>query len=163
MNQQLTTTEHTPPTGTSDGGLAVEQAPDSSHSVLFAHPAPEREAAAEPSFFADLNLGQLVEAVVADHEEYGLSEFFYEPLHDPAQVDYRHQVFDDLRREEIASSISAFAAAMHEMRDRLALSTKVHDVRQRQRWFLAAAEAYCDAVERLEVDLGNVLPGSAAL
>ena len=69
----------------------------------------------------------------------------------------------DLDRAEIAGAVRAFVAAMREMRDRLSLSAKVRDLRQRQRWFLAAVEAYCDAVEQLEVDLGNVLPGSAAL
>jgi len=162
MNQQFTATEHTP-TRVSDGAPDNERGRDASYSVLFAHPDERRKQATEPSFFADLNLGQLVETISADHERYALPEFFYEPLHDPAQVDYRHQVLNDLDREEIAAAVGAFVDTMREMRDRLSLSADVHDVRQRQRWFLAAAEAYCDAVEQLAIDLGNVLPGSVAL
>jgi DNA mismatch repair protein MutS len=158
MNQQLRATEHTP-TGASDEGRTDQRV----HSVLFAAPDKQGEPATEPSFFADLNLGQMVETIVADQEEHELAEFFYEPLHDPAQVDYRHEVLNDLDREEIAGAVGTFVATMREMRDRLSLSAKVHDVRQRQRWFLAAVDAYCGAVEQLEVSLNDVLPGSAAL
>ena len=132
-------------------------------SVLFACSDLQRASAKEPTFFGDLNLGQMVETIVAGLEEYELAEFFYEPLHESGQVDYRHQVVRDLERKEIAAAVRGFVATMHKMRDRLSLSAKVHDVRQRQRWFLAAAEAYCDAVGQLDVSLNNVLPGSAAL
>ena len=158
MSQQFTATEQTP-TGASDEGQAGERV----HSVLSARPDRQREPVTEPRFFADLNLAQMVETITAGLEEYELSEFFYEPLHDPAQVEYRHQVLRDLDRAEIAAAVSTFLTATRAMRERLSLSAKVRDVRQRQRWFLAAVEAYCDAVEQLGVDLGNVLPRSAAL
>jgi DNA mismatch repair protein MutS len=158
MSQQFTATEHTP-TGASDKGQAGERV----HSVLSARPNPQREPVTDPPFLADLNLGQMVETIIAGLEAYNLSGFFYEPLHDPAQVHYRHQVLHDLDREEIAAAVSTFVTAMREMREWLSVCAKVRDVRQRQRWFLAAAEAYCDAVEQLAVDLGNVLPQSSGL
>jgi DNA mismatch repair protein MutS len=158
MSQQFTASEHTP-TGASDTSRAGERV----HSVLSARPNQPREPVTEPPFLADLNLAQMVATITAGHEEYQLSEFFYEPLHDPAQVDYRHQVLRDLDREEIAAAVSAFVTAMRQMREWLSLCAKVRDVRQSQRWFLAAAEAYCEAVEQLRVDLGNVLPQSSAL
>ena len=62
--------------------------------------------ATEPTFFADLNLRQMVETIVAGLEEYDLAEFFYEPAHEAGQVDYRHQVVGDLEREEIAAAVN---------------------------------------------------------
>lgn len=133
------------------------------HSVLFAGPGPEPGPVAQPQSFADLNLDQLVAAVTEANERYDLAEFFFVALHDPEQVDYRHQVLRDLDRAEVFAAIERFVGAMHEMRDRLRLSTTLHDVRQRQRWFLAAADVYCDAIERLAVDLASVSPASVAL
>jgi hypothetical protein len=59
----------------------------------------------EPDFFADLNLDQVLSTLVAGREEYDLAPFFYEPLHDPASVNYRHEVLRDLERDEVAQTV----------------------------------------------------------
>ena len=53
-------------------------------SILFegAERRPRSEALAPPDFFADLNLDQIVAAVIAGKDEYNLTPFFYAALHD---------------------------------------------------------------------------------
>ena len=43
---------------------------------------------AEPAFFTDLNLDQIVMSVVTGRAEYNLEPFFYTPLHDADAVQY---------------------------------------------------------------------------
>jgi DNA mismatch repair ATPase MutS len=77
------------------------------------HPlrAPEDAARAdhadEPSFFADLNLDQVVAAVTAGREEYQLRPFFYVPLHDDEAVRYRHDILRDLEQEPLLAAVQA--------------------------------------------------------
>jgi DNA mismatch repair protein MutS len=84
------------------------------HSILFDRPensvdVDERE---EPSFFADLNLDQVVESMTAGREEYDLKPFFYAPLHDAAAVQYRHEILRDLEKKAVLDSVGAFAEKM---------------------------------------------------
>jgi hypothetical protein len=59
-------------------------------SVLFAD-GHEPAGAAEPPFFRDLNLDQVVEAMVVGRDEYELRPFFWAPLRDVEAVEYRHE------------------------------------------------------------------------
>jgi len=121
------------------------------HSILFDRSqdsvgVDERE---EPAFFADLNLDQVVESMIAGREEYNLKPFFYTPLHDVAAVRYRHDVLRDLEKEAICESVGAFAQKMRAMREHLAQAEKLRYTYQKERWFLDAVEIYCGAVNSL--------------
>jgi DNA mismatch repair ATPase MutS len=61
----------------------------------------------------------------------------------------------DLENAELAENIRSFAARMHEMRQHLARSEKLTYRRQKQRWFLEAADVYCNAVTGLVEDLSG--------
>jgi hypothetical protein len=107
----------------------------------------------EPPFFRDLNLDQIISGVTSRWQEYDLVPFFRTPLHDLDAIAYRHEVMRELEREPVIQSISRFAERMSTMRKRLDLAEKLNYRYEKERWFLAAVELYCEAVEHLQDDL----------
>jgi len=103
----------------------------------------------EPEFFGDLNLDQVVDSLTSGREEYDLKPFLYTPLHDVASVRYRHEVFRDLEKGSVFRAVDAFAERMRGMRRLLAQAEKLHNVRQKERWFLDAVDLYCAATAEL--------------
>ncbi len=133
-------------------------------SVLFERMADRRpRARLEPVFFRDLNLDQMVESIVGGAEHGELAPVFYEPLHDPAAVGYRHAVLRDLERDDVLRAVRGFGERMRAMRKQLALVAKLSHVHQQQRWFLSAVAVYCDAVRSLAAQLGDASPHSSGL
>jgi DNA mismatch repair protein MutS len=126
-------------------------------SILFERPEDRPVGKTEmPGFFTDLNLDQIVEAVLKDKQEYNLRPFFWSPLTRIGAIKYRHEVMYELERQEPAQIIGAFAQRMHTMRDYLARSDRLSYHLQKQRWFLDAIDVYCDAVSSLYRDLSVV-------
>jgi DNA mismatch repair protein MutS len=117
----------------------------------------------EPAFFRDLNLDQIVAAVTAGLDDYHLEPFFYAPLGGPGDVSYRHEVFRDLDNAAVLEQASRFTTEMQRARQYLATAHKLHYPRQRQRWFLEAVSAYCDAVAALARGLESTGPSSRGL
>jgi DNA mismatch repair ATPase MutS len=128
------------------------------HSILFDRSENSVEVAGreEPSFFADLNLDQVLESMTTGREEYDLKPFFYAPLHDVAAVQYRHEVLRDLEKRPVFESVRAFAQTMRRMREHLAQVEKLHYKYQKERWFLDAVQIYCDAVRSLADELAHL-------
>lgn len=124
---------------------------------------PRAPARAAPEHFSDLNIDQIVAALTAGREEYELDELYSMPLDDPSAVSYRHEVFRDLQRPDLRACVEAFAAAQREMRANLAQAGKLHYERQSQRWFLAAASAYCHGVDGLAESLARIDLGSSGM
>jgi len=116
----------------------------------------KRETAEAPAFFVDLNLDQVVEAITAGKQEYNLKPFFYAPLSDVEMIEYRHEVMRELEARAVSESVEAFAQGMRTMREYLAQGEKLHYKLQKERWFLDAADAYCEAAARLARDLGDL-------
>jgi DNA mismatch repair protein MutS len=127
-------------------------------SILFqrAEDGARAETAAEPAFFKDLNLDQVVEALVAGKQEYNLRPFFYTTLHHIEAIRYRQEVMSDLEGRTLYRCITSFAEAMHAMRQHLAQAGKLHYKRQQQRWFVDAVRLYCEAVKTLVDDLREI-------
>ena len=128
-------------------------------SVLFPDGATMPEAAEEPEFFRDLNLGQAVETIVAGRDEYTLKPFFYAPLRDTDTVVYRQQIFRDLEKQAVAAAVRAFAEEMKRTRSYLTLARKQHYKPETERWSLDAATTYrnaltslSDALQQFELD-----------
>jgi DNA mismatch repair protein MutS len=111
-----------------------------------------------PGFFTDLNLDQVVESITAGRGEYNLKPFFYAPLHDITEVNYRHEVLRDLEKKKVLGSIVSFAEKMRDMRKHLEQEKKAYYRYQKERWFLDAVSIYCEAVNSLidELTLLNV-------
>lgn len=124
------------------------------HSILYPTTRDTRqETPNAPSFLADLNLDQVIDAIVARKQEYDLRPFFYTPLTDPDTIQYRHEVMQDLESESLLGSVRAFAERMVVMRRHLGSLAKLDYASHKQGWFLEAALVYCEAVSGLARDL----------
>jgi DNA mismatch repair protein MutS len=122
-------------------------------SILFQNSDNAQTRVEAPDFFTDLNLDEVVSSIVAGKDEYNLRPFFYTPLTDADEINYRHDVFRDLKEERLWRSIQSFAEDMRAMRGDLARSEKLYYKWQKQSALLSAIETYCTAVSRLRDDL----------
>jgi DNA mismatch repair protein MutS len=129
-------------------------------SILFGAEEADLSTAEEPAFFRDLNLDQVVEAVVAGREEYRLKPYFYAPLRDVEGVAYRHEVFGDLESEGVRAAVREFAGGALRVRRYLTLAKRQHYRYEKQRWFLDAAAGYCETVSALRDALAEQELGS---
>ena len=126
-------------------------------SILFERPEDGSGGSPEaPPFFVDLNLDQVVAAVVAPKADYDLAPFFHRPLPTQTAIAYRHEVFRDLEDPRPHERVKAFAEQMHEVRSRLAQAAKLYYKHQKQFVFLDAVETYCGAAVRLREDLDDL-------
>ena len=124
-------------------------------SILFETPE-DRPGTAKPempAFFVDLNLDQIVDAVVKGKQEYNLKPFFWSPAARVDTIGYRHEVMQELEKEEPSRIVAEFAQRMHTMRDYLGRGERLYYQLQKQRWFLDGIDVYCEAVGALHRDL----------
>ncbi|RME40842.1 MAG: DNA mismatch repair protein MutS, partial [Caldilineae bacterium] len=82
------------------------------HSILFDTDGVQKETAAQPPFFPDLNLDQVIDAITAPKQDYNLKPFYYTPLRDVETILYRHEVMRDLEDDTLRTRINAFAQKM---------------------------------------------------
>jgi DNA mismatch repair protein MutS len=132
-------------------------------SILFPGGTPDLVAVDEPPFFRDLNLDQVVEAVVDGLEEYDLVPFFRTPLTSAEQIEYRHEVFRDLEVAGVQDALREFGERMHRVRSFLTLVCKQHYKLEKQRWLVDAAALYADAVSDLSQGIGDEERASTGL
>jgi len=119
-------------------------------SVLFPDSADRpKEQLTTPDFFVDLALDPIVAAVTAGKEEYNLKPFFHYPLHDVDAVRFRQEIMQDLENPHLFDDLMAFAESMRTMRKDLAVAEQACYSHENERWFLDAADTYCDAVTHL--------------
>jgi DNA mismatch repair protein MutS len=116
----------------------------------------ENEAAEEPSVFRDLNLDQVIDAIVARRDEYDLRPFFYSPLRTVASIEYRQEVLRDLENQGVLEAVRSFAKKMATVRRYISLVGELDYKYNRQGWLLYAAGVYCDAVSSLVGDFGTL-------
>jgi DNA mismatch repair protein MutS len=106
-----------------------------------------------PTFFGDLNLDQVVNAITAGKEGYDLKPFFYTPLAEIDGIYYRQEVMRDMEDPKLMAAIKAFAEKMSTVRQYLGMVEKFEFHYHKNGWFLEAALVYCSAVTGLERDL----------
>lgn len=128
------------------------------HSILFERPENgiQNEPPEAPSFIVDLHLDQIINAITAGKEEYGLKPFYFDHLKDIDAINYRQEIFQDLENCVLMEHINSFAEKMRGMREHLSQSVKLHYNHQKESWFLDAVEMYCDACHCLARDLSLV-------
>jgi hypothetical protein len=124
------------------GRAAAEEASSVLHPI---GPAAFREGP-EPPFMADLNLGAVVDSILAGRGEYALRPLFHQPLADADAVEFRHEVFRDLEMDAVRAPVGAFAHEMRRVRRCLGMVRTQRYPVERQRWLLDAAALYCAAV-----------------
>jgi DNA mismatch repair protein MutS len=122
-------------------------------SVLWPDPSVDLGEVEEPGHFRDLNLDQVVAALTAGREEYGLASVLYTPLDSPEAVWFRQSVFADVDGKPLEAALGRFAGRMRSVRHGLDHLRQRHYVLQRQAWFLEAVRDYCQAVGALAGDL----------
>ena len=121
------------------------------------------EQAARPEFFADLNLDQIVAAITAGRQEYDLTDFFHMPLVEADDIEFRQEVMRDLEGAQLTSALRRFADAMRAVRESLVQAKKPTYKAEKERWFVDAAELYCEAVTCLAGDLSDAPIASRGL
>lgn len=134
-------------------------------SVLFLHSEDRlaESGLAQPDFFIDLNVDQIVTEVITGKDEYNLAPFFLMPLRSVDAVKYRQEVLKDLEAKALRHTIKDFAEAMHGVRNMLAETEKRYYEHQNERWFLDAADLYVTALQRLATGLKKDHPSSRGL
>ena len=120
--------------------------------------APQLDTRQAPPFFRDLNLDQVIAAVIARRDAYDLAPFFYSPVTDLDTIRFRQEVFADLERDEVRRLFTEFAE--QELVRRYADQRRA--MRQddlgfghyhRARAFLNAVVSYCGVVDHLTAGL----------
>lgn len=122
-------------------------------SILFSGQETEPDSDTAPDCFADLHLDEIVAAVTFGDVNEHLKKFFYAPLHEISTIDYRHQVFHDLEREETREHIQKFVDSIRTTRREVGRAAKLWHPLQRQGWLAHAVESYCKAITQLRDDL----------
>ena len=117
-------------------------------SILFARPEDfiNDQQLDEADFFTDLNIDQIIAAVTAGRDEYNLKPFFYFPLNRTDEIEYRHEVMQDLESPALFEQVKSFTQKMCTMREHLVQADDFVHKYQEKAWFLDAVEIHCDAV-----------------
>lgn len=121
----------------------------------------EHAAAAAPSYFRDLHLDQVVDAITAAHPS--LASVFACRLTSLDDIHFRREVMEDLENRAVFDCIEAFLSAMGRMHTELAHATAFHCAQQKTRWFLEGAKTYCAAISALAAGFSQLTLGSRAL
>jgi DNA mismatch repair protein MutS len=132
-------------------------------SVLFSGSENAADKSEPPSFFHDLNLDQIVNAITANLDEYNLKPFFYTRLTNLAAITYRQEIMRDLESAPLYASIKSFSSRMREMRTHLAAAQNWQYHYSKERWLLDAVATYCEAVLELQQNLKHGNPESSGL
>lgn len=99
-----------------------------------------------PECFIDLNLDQIVAAIVGEEDQYRLTPLLYTPALNIDTIVRRHAVFQDLEAEAIRRAVLAFTEGIgrvHELRARVDEAGHRHE---KTRWLVDSAAHYCSVV-----------------
>jgi hypothetical protein len=103
----------------------------------------------EPACFVDLNLDQVIAAVVARRDEGILRPLFHSLYRNEEIVRHRQAVFADLEQPEVLRIFPAFCEAMRAVRANLGYADKISRRCHKHAVFLRAAAIYCDGIAAL--------------
>lgn len=121
------------------------------------------DCANEPDCFIDLNLDQVIAAVVNKRDEETLRPIFYSPFRSEDIVRYRQAVFSDLERSDVFALFPVFCEIMRSVRANLGYAEQISCRSHQHTVFLHAVGLYCHGVTSLLRDLQSVAPQSPGL
>jgi DNA mismatch repair ATPase MutS len=123
----------------------------------------QRETTEEPAFFNDLNLDQLVAAIIHGKEDYNLAPFFYQPLKVKESVVYRQQIMADLDNQRLVTCINKFAEKMCAIWNILHETEKLYYHFHKLRWHLESVIHFCELIETFSAELDQCIFQSEGL
>lgn len=115
-----------------------------------------------PDYFGDLNLDQVVSAIVGDDDQYRLATWFYTPVQDVDTIARRHAVFQDLAHEAILHAAQAFTEGISRVHESRACVDQAHHRHEKTRWLVDSAARYCGVVTDFASALKEAHPESTA-
>ena len=130
------------------------------HSILHPRDGVRPKGEGVPACLIDLNLDQVIDAIVAPFAEAHLRPYFLAPLDDVETIRYRQDVVRDLEAPDLLASVRAFTQRMDTVQRYLRLAQKTDTPYYRQGWMLEAALIYTDGVLTLDHDLSRARPQS---
>jgi DNA mismatch repair protein MutS len=134
-------------------------------SILFP-PGSEHERAdrhEQPACFVDLNLDQVVAALIVNQDEDVLRPISYTTNRNDDIICYRQAVFADLECAEVFQAFPGFCETMRTVRANLNYADKILHKRHRHMVVLRAIQIYCEGVESLLRSLETITLQSAGL
>lgn len=134
-------------------------------SILFP-PGSEHERAdrhEQPACFVDLNLDQVVTALIANQDEDVLRPISYTTYRNDDIICYRQAVFADLECAEVFQAFPVFCETMRTVRANLNYADKISYKRHRHMVVLRAIHIYCEGVQSLLQSLETLTLQSAGL
>lgn len=102
-----------------------------------------------PACFIDLNLDQIVDAIVARRDEATLRPIFYTPYHNEDIVRYRQDVFRNVEVPAVFAALTSFCDEMHRVRIDVGYADQIQYLRHKHMVLLRARSRYCTAVSGL--------------
>lgn len=135
-------------------------------SILFHDNVPSGEhpfPAEDPSYFTDLAIDRILDAVTTGLDFYDLKPLFRYLPHARVAIAYRQAVLLDLSDTGINTSIREFAATMVHLRARNELARKCFNKHQEAAYYLSAIGDYCAMVQTLCAKLVAAAPKSEGM
>jgi hypothetical protein len=120
-------------------------------------------AEAEPDYFSDLNLDQLVVQICRNRSLERLRPLFWTRLPSAEAVRYRQAAISEIEEPPLSEAVAGFVDGFGRVGQQLGLRRQLRYTWQQRRCLLDAAGEYCNAVTRLRTDLDQTHPRSAAL
>lgn len=108
-----------------------------------------------PECFTDLNLDQVIAAVIAKQDATVLQPFFYSTYRDAEILRYRQDVFRELANDDLRSSVTSFCERMNRVRLELGYAKKIQYKCHRQVVIFRAIRIYCQSIETLASEFRN--------
>ena len=109
-----------------------------------------------PDCFVDLNLNQIIDAITLGKEAYNLKPFFYTSLSALDEIEFRHEIMQDLENKTLFKYIELFAIKMREVHNNFNQAEKIAYRYRKEQLFLDVVKTYCKSLNTLLSNLSKI-------